>query len=84
MVSIEEILSRVDLVIKENKRIEWTYIALTVILFCTGISCFFTALITGQLAWSTPSAITTGFFIGLSAKLKIFAKKISPLQPHQC
>jgi len=58
--SIEEILSRIDLVIKENKKIEWTYIILTVILFITGISCFIKALFTGYFAWSTPSAITTG------------------------
>lgn len=60
MASIEEILSRIDLVIKENKKIEWAYIILTVILFVTGISCFVTALFTGYFARSTPSAITTG------------------------
>jgi len=54
--SIEEILSRIDPVIKENKKIEWTYIILTVILFVTGISCFVTALFTCYFAWSTPSA----------------------------
>lgn len=60
MASIDDVLNRIDLVLKENKRIEVTYIALTVLLFGTGISCFISALITGQFAWSTPSAITTG------------------------
>lgn len=60
MVSIDDVLCRIDVVLKQNKRIEWTYIVLTILLFGTGISCFITALITGQFAWSTPSAITTG------------------------
>ena len=60
MTSTDDILSRIDIVLKENKRIEWTYILLTVVLFGTGIACFVTALITGEFAWSTPSAITTG------------------------
>lgn len=60
MASTEEILSRVDDVLRQNRRIEWTYIGLTVALFVTGIACFVTALSTGQFAWSTPSAITTG------------------------
>ncbi|MEL7613678.1 MULTISPECIES: hypothetical protein [Halomonadaceae] len=60
MTSTDDILSRIDSVLRENKRIEWTYILLTVVLFVTGIACFVTALITGQFAWSTPSAITTG------------------------
>ena len=60
MASIEEILARIDIVIKDNKRIEWTYIILTTLLFVTGISCFIVALATGYFAWSTLSAITTG------------------------
>lgn len=60
MTSTDDILSRIDTVLQENKRIEWTYILLTVVLFGTGIACFVTALITGEFAWSTPSAITTG------------------------
>lgn len=60
MASVDDVLSRIDIVLRENKRIEWTYILLTVVLFGTGISCFIVALTTGQFAWSTPSAITTG------------------------
>ncbi len=61
MANIEEILARIDEVLKQNRRIEWTYIVLTVLLFGTGISCFIMALVTGDFAWSTPSAITTAF-----------------------
>ena len=46
--------------LRQNRRIEWTYIGLTAALFVTGISCFIVALSTGEFAWSTPSAITTG------------------------
>lgn len=60
MATIDEVLSRIDDVIKQNRRVEWTYIFLTVLLFLTGIACFVTALITGQFAWSAPSLITTG------------------------
>jgi len=60
MATTEDILKRIDDVLIQNKRIEWTYITLTILLFATGISCFIVALVTGQFAWSTPSAITTG------------------------
>lgn len=58
--STEQILSRIDTVLEQNRRIEWTYIGLTILLFGTGIACFITALISGEFLWSTPSAITTG------------------------
>jgi hypothetical protein len=60
MSSTAETLERIDEVLKNNRRIEWTYIILTVILFGCGISCIIAALVTGKFAWSTPSAITTG------------------------
>lgn len=60
MAEIDGILSRIDDVLKENKRIEWIYISLTVILFLTGITCIITALISGNFLWSTPSVLTTG------------------------
>jgi len=60
MSSTDQILSRIDDVLKDNKRIEWTYIILTIVLFVTGISCFIVALVSGEFAWSTPSVITTG------------------------
>ena len=60
MATTEDITKRVDDVLRQNRRIEWTYIGLTGALFATGISCFAVALSTGEFAWSTPSAITTG------------------------
>ncbi len=59
MSTMDEILTRIDNVLRDNRRIEWTYIILTVILFGLGIACFVMALITRNFAWSTPSAITT-------------------------
>ncbi len=75
MTATDNILSRIDLVLKENKRIEWTYILLTVILFVTGIACFIVALRTGQFAWSTPSAITTGLLYWPLREIKDIRQK---------
>lgn len=55
-----ETLSRIDEVLNVNRRIEWTYIILTVVLFLAGIACIIMALVTGKYLWSTPSAVTTG------------------------
>jgi len=60
MPQIEEILQRIDLVLKENRRIESTYILLTIVLFLCGIACIVCALATGSYLWSTPSTVTTG------------------------
>ena len=60
MPQIEETLQRIDLVLRENKKIEWTYILLTVVLFGCGIACIVCALVTGRYLWSAPSTITTG------------------------
>ena len=57
---IEDILSRIDLVIRQNKRIEWTYIICSLVLFGVGIACIVLALVTKNFAWSTPSVVTTG------------------------
>lgn len=57
---INQILKRIDDVLKSNKRIELLYIVLTTILFGCGIACMIRALVTGEFAWSTPSAVTTG------------------------
>jgi len=75
MTTTEEILARVDDVLKQNKRIEWTYIFLTVLLFGTGIACFVVALITGKFAWSTPSAITTGLLYWPLKEIKDIRQK---------
>jgi len=78
MASVDDVLSRIDIVLRENKRIEWTYILLTVLLFGTGIACFIVALSSGQFAWSTPSAITTGLLYWPLKEIKdIRAKNIA-------
>jgi hypothetical protein len=56
---ITEVVTRIDDVLIDNKRIEWTYIALTCLLFLTGIVCFIVALLMREFAWSIPSAIAT-------------------------
>lgn len=75
MASIAEIMSRIDDVLLQNRRIEWTYIGLTVALFGTGISCFVVALVTGQFAWSTPSAVTTGLLYWPLREIKDIRQK---------
>jgi hypothetical protein len=60
MPSTDETLSRIDEVLKSNRRIEWIYIVLTVALFLSGIACIIMALATGRFFWSTPSVVTTG------------------------
>lgn len=75
MASTEEIITRIDDVLKQNRRIEWTYIGLTVMLFIAGISCFVVALATGEFAWSTPSAITTGFLYWPLREIKEIRQK---------
>jgi hypothetical protein len=58
--SIEVTLARIDDVLRQNRKIEWTYIVLTVTLFVCGIACIICALITGKFIWSAPSTVTTG------------------------
>ena len=57
---MDDTLARIDDVLRDNRRIEWTYIVLTVLLFLSGISCIIAALVTGKFLWSTPSIVTTG------------------------
>lgn len=75
MATTDQILQRIDIVLDRNKRIEWTYILLTITLFGTGIACFITALITGEFAWSTPSAITTGLLYWPLKEIKDIRQK---------
>ena len=60
MANIQEILDRIDKVLKDNKKIETLYLILTVLLFLSGIACIVIALVTKEFVWSTPSAVTTG------------------------
>lgn len=75
MASTSEIIDRIDDVLKQNKRIEWAYILLTVALFGVGIACFITALVTGHFAWSTPSTITTGLLYWPLKEIKEIRQK---------
>lgn len=60
MTDIEKTLSRIDTVIRTNRRSEYLFLILTTILFGCGISCIVVALVTKEYAWSSPSMITTG------------------------
>lgn len=74
----EDILSRIDSVISQNKRIEWIFIICTLILFVTGIACIIVALATKNFAWSTPSVLTTALLYKPLGEIKsIRAKNIA-------
>jgi hypothetical protein len=76
--NIDDVLTRIDLVLHRNRRIEWLLIGLTTVLFCAGIACFVVALVTGQFAWSTPAAVTTGFLYWPLREIKnIRAKNVA-------
>ena len=47
----------------------------TIALFSTGIACFVVALVNGQFAWSTPSAITTGLLYWPLREIKDIREK---------
>lgn len=59
MTDIEQILARIDGVLKENRRTEYLYIAMTVLLFVAGILCLVAAVTSGQFLWSAPPIATT-------------------------
>lgn len=71
----ENILSRIDLVIKQNKRIEWTYIICSLMLFGVGIACIVLALVTKNFAWSTPSVVTTALLYKPLREIKAIRMK---------
>ncbi len=72
---IEGILSRIDLVIKQNKRVEWTYIICSLVLFSVGIACIVLALVTKDYAWSTPSVVTTALLYKPLGEIKAIRMK---------
>ncbi len=71
----EDILSRIDSVIKQNKRTEWTFIICSLALFATGIACIVVALVTKNFAWSTPSVVTTALLYKPLAEIKSIRMK---------
>lgn len=72
--TIEETLTRIDAVLRENRKIEWTYIGLTIVLFACGIICIISALVTGNFAWSTPSTVTTALLYWPLKEIKSIRK----------
>jgi hypothetical protein len=75
MATTEEIISRIDAVLTKNRRIEYLYIGLTVLLFCAGITCIIVALATGEYFWSTPSVVTTGLLYKPLDEIKSIRQK---------
>ena len=75
MTTTSDITTRIDEVLRQNKRVEWTYISLTVLLFLTGIACFISALVSGEFLWSTPSAITTSLLYWPLKEIKRIRQK---------
>lgn len=55
----EDILDRVDKVIRDNKIVEWIYIILALILFMCGITALIKAMTSSNYLWSLPPIITT-------------------------
>lgn len=75
MPSTDEILSRVDSVLKENRKTEWIYIGLTAILFLSGIGCLISAIVTRAYVWATPSMVTTWLLRWPLQEIKDIRKK---------
>ncbi len=57
--NLDQLLSRIDDVLGNNKRVETVLIVCALVLFLCGIACIASALFTGQYLWSTPAIVTT-------------------------
>jgi hypothetical protein len=57
--NIQQILDRIDDVLNENRRTEFLFIGMVVLLFLAGMGCLVSAIWSGQFAWATPSIVTT-------------------------
>ena len=55
----DQIISRIDDVLRDNKRIEYIFIGLTTVLFLAGIACLISAIVNENFIWSIPSVLTT-------------------------
>ncbi len=75
MATLKQIIDRIDDVLKQNKRIEWTYIFLTAVLFMAGIACLIVALVSGKFGWSLPPVFTTGFLYWPLKEIKYIRQK---------
>ncbi|WP_192255049.1 hypothetical protein [Mesorhizobium silamurunense] len=56
---IEQILKRIDDVLRDNRRTETLYIVMSVVLFVAGIGCLIQALYLHEFIWSIPPVATT-------------------------
>ncbi len=63
MATTEEILNRIDTVLKENKALMVVYVLMSGTLFLLGITAVFYALYTNQLIYTIPSAFTSLFLV---------------------
>jgi len=61
MASTDEILSRIDSVLKENRFLQISFVLLSVTLFFCGITAIMYAICTNQLVWTIPSAFVSIF-----------------------
>jgi len=59
MPTIDQILSRIDAVHRQNSRIEILYLVLTTALFLSGIFCMVMAIVSEHYIWASPSVVTT-------------------------
>lgn len=59
MADTQEIIARIDAVIKQNRKTEWLFCSLLVVLFLAGIISIVFAIISKEYLWATPSVITT-------------------------
>ncbi|HWY33800.1 MAG TPA: hypothetical protein VNX68_04090 [Nitrosopumilaceae archaeon] len=75
MTQMDQILQRIDKVLKDNRFIEILYIILTSILFLCGIAAFVCAIIAAQYAWTLPSVVTTFFLKYPLKEIKDLRKK---------
>lgn len=57
---VERTLSRIDDVLLQNRREQWIYIVLVILLFGAGIACLAAAIAGGNYGWSIPPMVTTG------------------------
>jgi|SRR5208282_3354383 len=55
----DPILTRIDQVLRENRRTETLFIGLAVTLFALGIVTLLLAVFTNRLVWASPSVVTT-------------------------
>ncbi len=74
----DSVHDRIDQILKNNKRTEWCFVALAIILFLCGIVSIIVALTERNYFWTLPPAGTTGLLIWpLKEILKIRQKNIA-------